>query len=333
MLLLFCMFSRLYLAVHWPQDVVIGAIVGIIAAAIVCASGINPAIFNFVVRKDTHTAGLLYLVVAFGYLLLTGCCVKALDVVSDRSPCPDQAIKRYKLGVLRALRLLNTEEEEEIVRSQKYKISLKVIEEEGSLHDDDDDGDEHGDGSLQNDIETNLIDMESVRKFRESIKMLSDSDKKMSTYGPMFMPLQEREKLEAENDQKKREKHATFFPDDVKFNPDSKIRFLYNAINVCGAYCGMALYSCIQGNIYIISKWVAFQDPVIKVICGLYAMIASFALIVYTRTILRSMLPKKVFPWVRIFVYWLMGFFTYGLFPLSYRAVRNREFASVAGDL
>ena len=79
----------------------------------------------------------------------------------------------------------------------------------------------------------------------------------------------------------------------------------------------MALFAC------LVDKENVEFKPSIKWMAAFYAMSFSFAAIVYTRTIVRSVLPKKIFKWIRIFVYWFIAFYTYGLFPLSYLAVMN----------
>ena len=59
-LLLFTMFSRLHLGVHWPQDVVLGAVIGIVAGCVICFSGIHILLLEF--AEDYHPyGGILYL--------------------------------------------------------------------------------------------------------------------------------------------------------------------------------------------------------------------------------------------------------------------------------
>ena len=48
---LFVLFSRLYLAVHWPQDVVSGAVAGIVTGIVVCVSNVHTVLLNF---AETH---------------------------------------------------------------------------------------------------------------------------------------------------------------------------------------------------------------------------------------------------------------------------------------
>ena len=61
-ILLFVMFSRLYLAVHWPQDVVMGAVIGILAGTLVCVSNVHTVLLDF---AETHHpfGGLLFLII------------------------------------------------------------------------------------------------------------------------------------------------------------------------------------------------------------------------------------------------------------------------------
>ena len=286
LVLLFVMYSRLYLAVHWPQDVVLGSVVGIVAGVIVCACTIHEALFNLVSEEQKNIAGgLIYLAVGFGYFILVWCFVKALNVVSNNNPCPDQAILRYKLGVLRALRILKDANDE---KSEEASIIKKSESNESNVAADE-----------QYDIEAS--DPEAI-----SVTI----DKSMWSNGSMFMPKEEREKKEAEDERKKRET-GIFFPKDVKFDPDNKIRFWYNAINVVGSYCGMATFAMQDGR-----EWMTYT-PGIKWIEAVYAMSFTFALIVYTRTILRSMLPKKVFKWVRLFVFWFIGFVSHSCIHCS----------------
>ena len=280
------MYSRLYLAVHWPQDVVLGSVVGIVAGLIVCACNIHEALFNFVLEGQKNIAGLIYLVVGFGYFILVWSSVKALNVVSDNNPCPDQAILRYKLGVLRALRILKDEVNDE--KGEEASIIKKRESNESNVAAD------------------KLYDIEDSDSKAISVTI----DKSMWSRGSMFMPKEEREKKEAEDERKKQET-GIFFPKDVKFDPDNKIRFWYNAINVVGAYCGMAIFAVVDGR-----EWMTFT-PGIKWIEAVYAMSFTFALIVYTRTILRSMLPKKVFKWVRLFVFWFIGFVSHSCIHCS----------------
>ena len=321
LVLLFVMYSRLYLAVHWPQDVVLGSVVGIVAGVIVCACNIHEALFNLVSEEQKNIAGgLIYLAVGFGYFILVWCFVKALNVVSNNNPCPDQAILRYKLGVLRSLRILKEDANDE--KSKEASIMKKSESNKSNVAADEQYDIEDSDPEVDIDILT--------------------IDKSMWSKALMFMPKEERKKKETEDERKKRE-IGIFFPKDVKFDPDNKIRFWYNAINVFGAYCGMATFAVVDGR-----EWMAF----INWIEAVYATSFTFAVIVYTRTLLRSMLPKKVFKWVYLFVSWFVGFvshsciiycsfaitcstkdsqlqyslpqYVFGLFPLSYSYVRKR---------
>ena len=110
---------------------------------------------------------------------------------------------------------------------------------------------------------------------------------------------------------------------DIPFNPDSKSRFWYNAI--FGAYSGLALFTSL-----VHKDDAAFQAN-IKWVSAFYAMSFSFACIVYTRTILRGLLPKKMFKWVRNIVFWFIGFLTYGLFPLSFAVMNSSNEQVQAG--
>lgn len=208
----------------------------------------------------------------------------ALNVVSDNNPCPDQAIQRYKLGVLRALRILKE------INSDKSEDSSIINDSESKK------SDESNEAEVKEQYDIEDPDSETI-----SLTI----DKSMWSRGSMFMPKEEREKKEAKDERRKREV-GVFFPEDVKFDPDNKIRFWYNAINVLGAYCGMALFACVEAS-FGGREWMTFS-PGIKWVEAVYAMSFTFALIVYTRTILRSMLPKKVFKWVRMFVFWFIGF-------------------------
>ena len=256
---------------------------GIIAGLIVCACNIHDALFNFVLEGQKNIAGLIYLAVGFGYFVLVWGFVLALNVVSDNNPCPDEAIQRYKLGVLRALRILKE------INSDKSEDSSSINDSESKKSDE------------SNEATDKQYDIEDPDSETISLTI----DKSMWSRGSMFMPKEEREKKEAEDERRKREV-GVFFPEDVKFDPDNKIRFWYNAINVLGAYCGMALFACVEAS-FGGREWMTFS-PGIKWVEAVYAMSFTFALIVYTRTILRSMLPKKVFKWVRMFVFWFIGF-------------------------
>eukprot|EP00581_Thalassiosira_minuscula_P012370 CAMPEP_0183722800 /NCGR_PEP_ID=MMETSP0737-20130205/14650_1 /TAXON_ID=385413 /ORGANISM="Thalassiosira miniscula, Strain CCMP1093" /LENGTH=562 /DNA_ID=CAMNT_0025953037 /DNA_START=50 /DNA_END=1738 /DNA_ORIENTATION=- len=289
-LLLFCMYSRLYLAVHWPQDVLLGAVVGVASGLVVCATNIHPALIDFVKQNDKATAsGLVFIVIGVGYFVTVSCLVYFLNIVSERKPVPDLAAKRYKIGVLRALRILRTEDSFAFTTAVKVKRGLQ-----------------------------RLASLDLTRRSTKDFDCNLDEEDTLNprTYGTMFGTLAEAEKIEEEEEHRKREQ-GIFFRKDIPFNPDSKVRFWYNAINVVGAYCGLGLFTC------VVEKEDAEFKPTVKWIAAFYAMSFSFAVIVYTRTILRSICPRKAFKWVRLSIYWFLGFFTYGLFPLSYVAVMN----------
>ena len=152
-------------------------------------------------------------------------------------------------------------------------------------------------------------------------------------------------------DSKEKIERGVFLRTDVAFDPDSKARFWYNSVNVMGCYAGLAMYSCIVSE-----KNVEFK-PTYKVAAAFYATGITFSLIVslhvllifhyegydsdpylifdipsqtnlfiikvYTRTVLRSMLNRTHFKVVRKFMYFFIGLFTYGLFPLSYTGLEN----------
>ena len=60
LILLFTMFSRLYLAVHWPQDVVLGAVIGIVVGYTICASKLHSCLLDFAEEHHPY-GGILYL--------------------------------------------------------------------------------------------------------------------------------------------------------------------------------------------------------------------------------------------------------------------------------
>lgn len=192
-----------------------------------------------------------------------------------------------QLGVLRALRILETEDKKNTDNSQ-------VSGNDNLKHEDDD-------------------DMEAVERSMDAEEG-EDSGNYLRQYATMFGTRAQAKEAQTEAECRAKEK-GVFFRDDIPFNPDSKVRFWYNAVNVLGAYCGITFFVCLVDE-----KDVEF-DPAIKWLAAFYATSFSFATIVYTRTIVRSILPKNIFKWVRIFVFWFLGFFTYGLFPMSYLAI------------
>jgi len=117
--------------------------------------------------------------------------------------------------------------------------------------------------------------------------------------------------------QKAQFEQGVFLRADVAFNPDSKERFWYNSINVLGCYAGLAMYSC------TVSVDEVHFRPTLKWVAAFYAVGISFSSIVYTRTILRSLLTRTQFKAARMLTYFFLGFFTYGIFPLSYLALER----------
>lgn len=55
LILALCMFSRLCLAVHWPQDVAVGAVLGVLHGLVVCASGLYDSLLDF--AAEHHSIG------------------------------------------------------------------------------------------------------------------------------------------------------------------------------------------------------------------------------------------------------------------------------------
>jgi hypothetical protein len=84
---------------------------------------------------------------------------------------------------------------------------------------------------------------------------------------------EELDEMERETLKKQREM-GIFLRKDVPFNPDSKERFWYNAVNAFGGYAGLAMYACV----------VPVEDvefiPVVKWLAAIYATGISFSLIV-----------------------------------------------------
>ena len=204
-----------------------------------------------------------------------------------------------QLGVLRALRILETKDKKNTDNSQ-------VSGNDNLKYEDDD-------------------DMEAVERSTNNMTQLAatttsldaeegeDSGNYLRQYATMFGTRAQAKEAQTEAKCRAKEK-GVFFRDDIPFNPDSKVRFWYNAVNVLGAYCGITFFACLVDE-----KDVQY-DPAIKRLAAFYTTSFSFATIVYTRTIVWSILPKNIFKWVRIFVFWFLGFFTYGLFPMSYLA-------------
>jgi len=151
-------------------------------------------------------------------------------------------------------------------------------------------------------------DMEMINKVSKAIEFANTAS--------YFKDVETVDKIQDEH-QKKILDQGIFLRTDVAFNPDSKERFWYNSINVMGCYTGLALYSCFVGT-----DEVEFR-PILKWTAAMYAVGITFSSIVYTRTILRSMLSRTQFKIARMTVYFFLGFFTYGLFPLSYLTLEN----------
>jgi len=416
LILLFTMFSRLFLAVHWPQDVLSGALIGVLAGYTVCSSQMHKHLLYF--AEDNHRyGGFLYLSVGVAYNIFVFVVVKLLDRISNNRPVPKAAIRRYQIGVARALRILAGESNEQDSKyqipqnseisdaekgdanissgSKKYDTgkpvnSLDIItkvspnssnsgldrrvswvipemkipeEQDNNLRQQSTVSEishfEKGDSNISSDIQktsteipTNVpgtinnrqnhrvsytgshrsspsgtlvrkrssitgfgtlpsfADLETMgeSEFSETMEM-NDS----AYYFKNITSILEHEKYDAE----KKLERGVFLRTDVAFDPDSKARFWYNSVNVMGCYAGLAMYSCTVSE-----KNVEFK-PTYKVAAALYATGITFSLIVYTRTVLRSMLNRTHFKVVRKFVYFFIGIFTYGLFPLSYTGLKN----------
>jgi len=358
LLLLFTMFSRLFLAVHWPQDVVLGAVIGIVAGCVICFSTIHRCLLEF--AEDYYPyGGILYLSIGFAYNVFIYIIVKLLDRISDNNPVPEAAIQRYKIGVARALRILQGTQAEDIVEesppdiadkplptfdnnrstalsSQRPSMRLKntgismrtwvgaspkrnlpisvqvksqrgwmnankILEDAGIMDEDTEDSDEGHDPD------------------HDELKALNIVSKAIETANSAhyFKSAKDLNILQ-DNMEKEKKEQGVFLRTDVVFHPDGKDRFWYNSINVMGTYAGLALYSCVISRV----DEVEFV-PTLKWCAALYATGITFSLIVYTRTVLRSMLTRVHFKRTREFVYFFIGFFTYGLFPLSYYALEN----------
>ena len=99
----------MYLAVHWPQDVLFGDLCGLTAGYCICVSNVHVIMTNFSQTYYPY-GGLIFLSVGFVYAFTLFVIVKILDIYSDRRLVPDEAISRYVLGVARAARTLSGEE-------------------------------------------------------------------------------------------------------------------------------------------------------------------------------------------------------------------------------
>lgn len=362
LLLLFTMFSRLYLAVHWPQDVVLGAVTGVVAGCVICFSSIHGHLLTF--AEDNHPyGGILYLSIGVAYNIFIYIIVKLLDRISDNNPVPEAAIQRYKIGVARALRILQGKQTEDSVEdstpcimdtplptsdniqstgilknalskqqpSMRLKktgpsmrtwvgaspkrnlpISLQVkssrgwmdantiLDDAGIIDEDTEDSDQEHDSDHN--------ELKALNMLSKAIETANSSD---------YFKSRKDLKVLTDNREKEKKEQGVFLRTDVVFHPDGKDRFWYNSINVMGTYAGLAMYSC------VINRNQVEFEPTLQWCAALYATGITFSLIVYTRTVLRAILTRVHFKRAREFVYFFIGFFTYGLFPLSYYALEN----------
>mmetsp|Transcript_38944 Transcript_38944/g.43872 ORF Transcript_38944/g.43872 Transcript_38944/m.43872 type:complete len:544 (-) Transcript_38944:199-1830(-) len=325
--LLFVMFSRLYLAVHWPQDVVIGAFIGMIAGTLVCVSNVHTVLLDF---AETHHpfGGLLSLTIGVGYYLVVYLLVQLLDYYSDSRPVPEAAILRYKRGVARSIQVLEDQSTEEVSKKLDENVLASTVEltvDELSLRE------------ISTIPQRVLPKSTSIPKSNKS-GFGSDEEEVSNEFTttneppPRFLPRQtgtwfllaDSDEVAAQEKDREQELEKNrahfFFREDIVFNPDDKERFAYNAINVLGSYFGVAFYTCMVAD----SSDVEFV-PNLRWLAAIYAAGISFAAIVYLRTIARSSLKKNQFKLSRKCVYFFLGFYTYGLFPISYLTLMNEN--------
>lgn len=360
LLLGFCMFSRIYLAMHWMQDVCSGAVIGVIAALAVCLSRANGRLVHLA-EITSPFGGLIYLAFGTIYLLITLSLVLILSRISEHDPVPHKIMFRYKMGIAQALGNLGKSKEyanrrrsldspqKSLTMSESEKTALPDPEVDSSgsctininaessptaseicsyeiiienkTHADVEHVGDVSQEQKERDVEnSNTSRQISAEEFQSQARN-QESEKSVESTSSQNVGKQANESSGSNSDDQiehdgeelqTRQDTEQLLCEGFSFNPDTKIRFWYNAVNVFGTYCGVALYATLAGTGNIEFK------PRLNWLAAIYATGISFSIIVYTRTILRSMLRRNRFNVLRIGVYFLVGLCTYGLFPLSY---------------
>ena len=206
-----------------------------------------------------------------GYYLVVYLLVKLLDRYSESKPVPVEAILRYQKGVARSLRILE-ETESTAEKTMPENVSVKKLFELTK--------DELFETGLATDelFEDGLSEINKHPTGAPLEQRRAQLTSKQSNSAYYFVDSDEVAARELARDQELMEHRKMFFlREDIPFNPDSKERFTYNAINVLGSYCGVALYTCLVAD----PSDVEFA-PDLRWLAAMYASGISFATIVST---------------------------------------------------
>jgi len=260
---LITMLSRLYLGVHWPQDVVIGAVIGVVVGLTICLSKVHYILLDFALHHYGSGGGLIYLVAGLVYVMMVYMFVLFLKKWASSTPVPDKATERYKLGVARALRILDDSNEKTRVQlsikgtNNDDKITLAT---KSSTSTEEEQGIQKEQMVVIADEMASVLNLQTIQAMN-SIDYLKDSD----------------EIKDEEDLQKETKKGRAFVRHDVKFDPDTMERFWYNASNAFGVYSGFAVFTC------LVSKENVQFSIQHNIIASIYGTAVTFGLIVSIR--------------------------------------------------